>query len=142
VLFTEVVLIDSFDSSDNFLGVVECCANLESFIFQNVDNGSLILKRSNSNIATLPLLKVLDVNCAVEEEAVSGLMQCKRLESLRLYGDHSSSELISAFSSIGSKLLYLSLYIVKWLRLLSSIAQKLKGGLMRLESLIVNGKRV
>lgn len=52
--------------------------------FHNVD-GSLVLKRSDIEaIATLPLLKVLFVDCAMEEMAIDGLGGVKDSQFSRL----------------------------------------------------------
>jgi hypothetical protein len=63
---SNVMMIAPYDSSNILLKVVECCPNLELFIFHNTENGSLVLKQSNFK-NTLPLLKDLDVECGIEE---------------------------------------------------------------------------
>jgi hypothetical protein len=80
----KVVLISTFDSSDCILKVIECCPDIMVLSFHNVD-GSLVLKRSDIEaIATLPLLKVLFVDCAMEEMAIDGLGGVKDSQFSRL----------------------------------------------------------
>jgi hypothetical protein len=131
-----------FNSSDNLLKLVECCPDLESVSFQNFDNGSVILKRSDlESIATLPLLKVLDVNCAFEEGALSALVGCKMLYSLLL--GKVNVETFEGIIEYFPNLVVLELEFKEDQRVkkdhLRVLKQKFKNGLGRLARLKVNG---
>jgi hypothetical protein len=70
-----------FNSSASLNKVMKACPNLEKLIFRN-KGGNLLLSRSD--FTSLRRLKSLDIECEVEDDAVSVLASLKSLTHLRV----------------------------------------------------------
>jgi hypothetical protein len=78
---TSIRLEAEFDSSASLLKLIECCPDLEKLVYVN-KGGNLVLSRSD--ILSLRRLKSLDIDCLIEDDAVSALASCRSLKSLRV----------------------------------------------------------
>jgi hypothetical protein len=97
---TSIRLDAKFDSSASLLNVMGRCPDLEKLIYHK-KGGDLVLSRSD--ILSLRRLKSLDIDCDVEDDAVSALACCKSLKSLKV----DNWDLIEVLSVIGGNLIVL-----------------------------------
>jgi hypothetical protein len=144
-----------FDSSASLLKVMAGCPDLETLFFHK-NGGALVLSRSD--ILSLRRLKSLDIDCEVEDDAVSALASCKSLKNLRVvYYDLSEvlqvigGNLASLEIGVASEQVLVAILKscvnLQYLKIGGFLAGKvsvgaIKKGLVRLAKLKVNGASV
>jgi hypothetical protein len=96
-------LYEFYNSSATLLKFVECCRDIEDLFF---DSDSVELKRSDIEvIASLPLLRSLNINSGITDDDVSALSRCRGLKHLAL--GCGSIDLTSTLPAIGRSLVSL-----------------------------------
>jgi hypothetical protein len=97
-------LRDIYTSSATLLKFVECCRDIKELSFSNYGGVELQLSDIEA-IASLPLLKSLNIQCRIAEDAVSALSRCRGLRYLNLV--RGSFDLTSILPNIGRSLVSL-----------------------------------
>jgi hypothetical protein len=96
-------LEDSYNSSATLLKFAECCREIEELSY--CDCSGSLERRDIEAIASLPLLKSLNIDCEIADDAFFTLSRCQRLRHLILETD--SFDLNVILHSIGRNLVSL-----------------------------------
>jgi hypothetical protein len=98
-------LEDHYSSSATILKFVECCRDIEVLSFTENSEDMYLELSDIEAIASLPLLRSLNIDCGIKNDTLDVLSRCRRLQHLALcYGQ---IDLTSILNDIGRNLLSL-----------------------------------